>query len=49
MYDSDVSDEEWELIKHHFDPVDTRGGAGAKVVFHIGKAVIVTVNRRFDD
>ena len=30
MYDSDVSDEEWELIKHFFDPVDNRGGAGTK-------------------
>jgi len=30
MYDSDVSDEEWELIKHNFDPVDKRGGARKK-------------------
>ena len=30
MYDSDVSDEEWELIKHNFDPVDKRGGACKK-------------------
>ncbi|MGV6851684.1 MAG: transposase [bacterium] len=30
MYDSDVTDEEWELIKHHFDPTDNRGGARSK-------------------
>ena len=30
MYDSDVTDEEWGLIQHNFDPVDKRGGAGAK-------------------
>jgi putative transposase len=30
MNDSDVSNEEWELIKHYFDPVDKRGGAGLK-------------------
>ena len=30
MYDSDVSDEEWELIKHYFDPADRRGGAQKK-------------------
>ncbi len=37
MYDSDVSDEEWELIKHYFDPVDKRGGAGAK---HAKRAIV---------
>ena len=25
MYDSDLSDEEWGLIAHHFKPRDTRG------------------------
>ena len=30
MNDSDVSDEEWELIKHYFDPIDLRGGSGLK-------------------
>ncbi len=27
MYDSDLSDEEWELIEHHFQPTDKRGAA----------------------
>jgi hypothetical protein len=30
MYDRDVSNEEWDLIKDFFNPVDNRGGAGAK-------------------
>ena len=30
MCDSDVTDEEWELIKHYFDPTDSRGGARPK-------------------
>ncbi|HFD11940.1 MAG TPA: transposase, partial [Crenotrichaceae bacterium] len=30
MNDSDISDDEWVLIKHYFDPVDNRGGAGSK-------------------
>ncbi len=30
MYDSDVSDEEWDMIKHYFDPADNRGGARKK-------------------
>ena len=30
MYDSDVSDEEWDLIKHYFDPLDKRGGIRKK-------------------
>ncbi len=25
MYDSDLSEEEWQLIKHHFEPEDNRG------------------------
>ena len=25
MYDSDVSDEEWQLIEHYFQPHDNRG------------------------
>lgn len=25
MYDSDLSDEEWDFIEHHFEPVDNRG------------------------
>jgi putative transposase len=27
MYDSDLSDEEWRLIAHHFQPKDNRGAA----------------------
>jgi hypothetical protein len=25
MYNSDLSDEEWQLIAHHFEPRDNRG------------------------
>jgi len=27
MYDSDLSNEEWVLVEHHFDPKDQRGNA----------------------
>ena len=27
MYPSDLSDEEWELIRHHFEPKDRRGSS----------------------
>ena len=27
MYDSDLSDEEWRLIEHYFQPQDRRGAA----------------------
>ena len=30
MYDSNISDEEWKLIRYFFDPVDAGGGANSK-------------------
>ena len=36
MYQSDLSDEEWQLIKHHFEPKDRRG-SGHK---HAKKALV---------
>ena len=27
MYQSDLSDEEWELIEHYFEPEDRRGSS----------------------
>lgn len=43
MYDSDVSDLEWQLIKHFFDPKDNRGKEAIHKKRDIVNAIFYTV------
>jgi len=43
MYDSDVKDAEWQLIKHFFDPRDNRGREATHQKRDIVNAIFYTV------
>lgn len=40
MYDSDLTDDEWQLIEHHFEPKDRRGAASTHAKRHIVNAIL---------
>ena len=43
MYPSDLTDKEWEIIKHHFEPKDQRGNSYIHEKKHIVDAILYVV------
>ena len=45
MYDSDLSNEEWAIVEHHFNPKDQRGNAHKHPKKLIVDAILYVVKR----